>query len=248
MDPLLAALSLVAGFAAGVVSGLFGVGGGIVMVPVLHYALGLPFALSTQVSLLVIAVNTPLGLLRQHRGHGTVRWQHGALLALGGVAGVLLAAALRPYLSIATLKIFFALAALFAAYRMVRPVAVRPHEASALWLVPAGVVAGAAAHWLGIGGGLLMVPALVFLGTSIHQAVATSLVAVWTNAAFSTLLDLPGLVHHLLDALPLVLGAVFGIVLGVHLANRSPAPGLKRGFAVFLGLMALYVLIDAVGP
>lgn len=232
-----------AGVLAGLAAGLFGVGGGVVMVPVLHYGLGVDFVLATQISLLVIAVNTPVGLWRQQR-HGNVRWDRGAILALGGVVGVAVAKALRLFIPVLAFKGLFALVALYAAIRIFRPAKVEPHEASRWWLLPAGVLGGAAAHWLGIGGGLLMVPILVLLGTRIHYAVATSLVAVFSNAFVSTLFDLPRLVHHLDVAVPLAVGAVVGIQSGVKMANKTTAGRLQRGFAVFLLAMALYVLGD----
>ncbi len=249
VDPALqAALGLLTGLVAGLAAGLFGVGGGIVLVPVLHYGLRLPFVLSTQISLLVIALNTPFGLLRQHRRHGTVRWREGLLLTAGGAVGVAAAIALRPFVPVTALKVLFALVGVFAAYRLLRPLEVRRHGSSRWVLALAGVAGGMAAHWLGIGGGLIMVPALVFLGLGIHEAVATSLVAVFTNAAVSTLWDLPVLVHHLADALPLVAGALAGVGLGVHYANRTAALRLRRLFAIFLLTMALYVLVDTIAP
>lgn len=243
---LTAGIALLAGLVAGITAGLFGIGGGVVMVPVLHYGLGLAFPLATAVSLFVIAFNTPFGLWRQHR-HGNVLWVQGGLLALGGAAGVGLAILARPWLPVVALKALFALVMAFAALRMVRRTLPSAHKASRWWLVPAGVVAGFAANLLGIGGGLLMVPVLVFLGVGIHQAVATSLVAVFTNALVSTVGALPVLVHHLALAVPLAVGAVVGIRLGVHLANRLHAVRLRQVFALFLALMAAYVLWDALG-
>lgn len=242
-DPLTLIISLIAGLLAGLAAGLFGVGGGVVMVPVLHYMLGIPFVLSTQLSLFVITVNTPFGLWRQHQ-HQNVRWRMGGLLVAGGAVGVAGAIWLRPLIPIAGLKVVFASVGLFAAYRLVRPMRLKRHGTSRLPLLLAGVVGGAAAHWLGIGGGLIMVPALAFLGVGIHQAVATSLLAVFSNAAVSTLWDLPVLIHELARAVPLAIGAVGGIRLGVHMANRTKPRPLRRGFAVFLALMALYVLYD----
>jgi uncharacterized protein len=239
-------LVLLTGLLAGLLSGLFGIGGGILMVPVLHYILRLEFPLATSISLLVIALNTPYGLLRQHR-HSNVLWREGSLLVAGGAAGVIVAMLLRPHIPIPVFKGLFAVVAGLAAYRLVRPLHPPVKRIHPLWLPVAGFAGGLAAHWLGIGGGLVMVPVLLFLGTAIHLAVATSLLPVFTNAAVSTLFDLPLISHHLALAIPLAVGAVVGIRGGVGLANRLPALRLQRAFAAVLTLLAVYMLIDALG-
>ncbi|MBW3581595.1 MAG: sulfite exporter TauE/SafE family protein [Euryarchaeota archaeon] len=243
-------LSLLAGGVAGVVAGLFGVGGGIIMVPILHYGLGLPFHLATMVSLGVITVNTPFGLHKQHERRN-VRWKRGVFLGLGGAIGVLLGVWVWARVPDATLvpilKSVFALLLLYAAWRMTgHEPTMHDIENDAL-LIPAGIVAGLAANLLGIGGGLLMVPVLVFTGTVIHHAVATSLVAVFTNAALSTAIGFPVLVHHLLFALPIAIGAIFGIRGGVRLANALKAERLRRVFALGLVLIGIGIVVDAVG-
>jgi uncharacterized protein len=237
-------VALATGVLAGTTAGLFGVGGGIIIVPILHYVLGLEFPLATAISLLVIAVNTPFGIVRQHH-HRNVLWGQGLLLILGGAVGVLIAMALRPFIPIPFFKVLFALIAGAAGFRLIRPLKPPKKRVSPAWLPLVGVAAGMIAHWLGIGGGLLIVPTMLFLGTAIHQAVATSLVPVFTNAAVSTAFDIPLLIHHLGLAIPLVIGAIVGIRGGVHLANRLSPIRLQRAFAVVLGLLAVYMLYDA---
>ena len=101
-------LLLIAGLAAGFVSGLLGVGGGIVMVPVMHYLLGVPFAEATVLSLFVIMVQSPIGLWR-HQRKGAVNWAIGAWLTIGGISGIILGRWLQPMVETMWLKVLFGL-------------------------------------------------------------------------------------------------------------------------------------------
>jgi uncharacterized protein len=81
------ALAIVLGVAAGILSGLFGVGGGILFVPTLTLGLGLTQIHGEATSLLAIVPTVAVGTWRQHR-YGNVRWRPSLVLGLAGVAGV----------------------------------------------------------------------------------------------------------------------------------------------------------------
>jgi uncharacterized membrane protein YfcA len=81
-------LAVVVGFAAGILAGLFGVGGGILFVPVLTLALGLEQHHAQATSLLAILPTVAVGTWRQQR-YGNVRWRASVILGVAGVAGVL---------------------------------------------------------------------------------------------------------------------------------------------------------------
>jgi uncharacterized protein len=81
------ALAIVLGLAAGVLAGLFGVGGGILFVPTLTFTLGLEQLHAQATSLLAILPTVAVGAWRQQR-YGNVRWRAGVLLGLSGIAGV----------------------------------------------------------------------------------------------------------------------------------------------------------------
>lgn len=177
---LLIALLLV-GTVAGLAAGLFGVGGGIVTVPSLLFLTGATFREAVAASLLVIAATSPVGLYTHHRA-GKVRWRMGLVFGLGGLGGIGLATLADPYLPDLVLEVAFALFLLWAAKRLVfgaRATLLEPPGPLLLGLT--GVGAGVVAKLLGIGGGILVVPALVLFGLDIHVAVATSLVSVFTN-------------------------------------------------------------------
>lgn len=244
MIGLLLALAA-AGLAAGFVSGLMGVGGGIIMTPVLHYLAGYTWPEAVALSLFVIAVQAPVGLWRHH-GKGVVKMRMALPLVAGGIGGVALGIWLEPRVGVPALKIFFALLMAFAAYRLVkdgipRREGWRPHTAI---LIIIGFAAGVVSRLLGVGGGILTVPVLALMGVSPHVAVGSSLVPVWTNAVAASAVnlaqDLPWQ-----QAIPLAIGALAGAPIGVWAAHALDARRLRRVVAGGLVLVALLVAFDA---
>ncbi len=100
-------LALVLGFAAGVLSGMFGVGGGILFVPTLALVLGLTQLGAQATSLAAMIPVVALGAWRQHR-YGNVRWRMGAIVGLASALGVVGGAALAESLADETLRRLFA--------------------------------------------------------------------------------------------------------------------------------------------
>lgn len=232
------------GVLVGVLSALFGIGGGILMVPVLHYIGGLPFATATALSLAAIAVQSPTGVW-QHARRGAVDWRLAWPLVAGGAGGVALGILLQPHTPVPWLKVLLALLMGLAAWRLVArapapsqdPVRAGPGIAFALAL---GLLAGVVSKLLGIGGGLLTVPVLAMAGVPVHVAVGSSLVPVFSNAAFATAAALAGGLDWW-PAVPLAVGALCGVPLGARAAHALDARGLSRVFAGGLVLAALYV-------
>jgi uncharacterized protein len=101
-------LAAVVGLVAGVLSGLFGVGGGILYVPVLTFALGLSQLQAEATSLLAIIPTALVGVWRQ-RAYGNVRWKAGLILGLAAVAGVQAGVQLAEALPGSTLRRLFGL-------------------------------------------------------------------------------------------------------------------------------------------
>jgi hypothetical protein len=269
---------VVTGLAAGFISGLMGVGGGIVMTPVLHYAIGLAWPDAVALSLLVIAVQSPVGVWRHHR-RGAVRLRLAWPIVAGGVVGVAVGVWLEPRIGVPWLKIAFAALMLGAGYRLVagdddrrrarrgtsaattandgqaattpsaRPPA--PDSAGpgaapgAVPLAALGVAAGVVSRLLGVGGGIVTVPMLALTGIAAHVAVGTSLVAVWTNAALASSVNLAqGLAWQ--AGIPLAVAAIAGAPLGVRAAHALPERALRTVVSGGLAAVAFIVLLDAV--
>lgn len=239
-DPATFAGLAALGAGAGFLSALFGIGGGVLIVPVLVYGAGVELAVATSTALMSMLVHPVLGVY-QHNRRGAVDWRIGSLMAAGGALGVAIGLLLLTWLTDAVLKLLFALLLLAAAWRLVVRLPVGPPTQAGTWFLNAlGLVAGVASRLFGIGGGLVTVPVLALAGTSMHVAVGSSLVPVFTNAVLASAMSL----HAGIDwrpAVPITIGAVAAATFGTRVAHRlDPAP-LRRLFAVALGLAAIYI-------
>ncbi|MFO1428034.1 MAG: TSUP family transporter [Steroidobacteraceae bacterium] len=206
LAPVLLA-TLATGLVAGVIAGLLGVGGGIVIVPVLEYALGfagVPTAWRMHVAVatsLATIIPTSISSTRAHHARGAVDWSLARAWAPGMLAGTLAGSLLAARLASAVLTAVFAVVALLAALKMFLPPerlqwAARPARGLAGSSIAAAI--GAVSAMMGIGGGTVSVPVMSMSGESIHRAVATA-------AFFGLVISLPGTIVYLLarPAVPL---------------------------------------------
>jgi uncharacterized membrane protein YfcA len=228
---------------AGVLAGVLGIGGGVIVVPVL----GMLFArlgflpdvvqhLAVGTSLACI-VFTSLSSMRAHHGHGGVNWPTVRQLSLVIVAGTLSGAWLAARMSTLTLRWVFVVFLFFGI------------------AVAAGLI-GCLSSMVGIGGGSMLVPLLLWNGAPMRTAIGTS-------AALGFLIALSGTVGSVVNGvsmatlpdyslgfvyLPALAGiAVFSMMtapMGAWLAQRLPVPLLRRSFAVLLIVMAVKLLAD----
>lgn len=245
VEPLTALFLALVGVGVGFISTLYGVGGGILIVPTLFYAFAVPFKEATMVSLAAITVPTPFGV-HQHLRRSAVSWRLATQLAVGGAVGVAAGTWLQPRLEVTTLRYLMAGAMAVAAWRLVQPeIAPREaHTASPVLVVGLGVVAGVTSKLLGIGGGLVTVPALALAGIPMHLAVGSSLVPVFTNAAIGTATAVATKSFDWTLAIPLALGALCGVPLGAKVAHGLKALTLRRVFAGGMVAAAVYVALS----
>ncbi|ROR34527.1 sulfite exporter TauE/SafE family protein [Inmirania thermothiophila] len=254
---------LAAGALAGVLAGLLGVGGGIVIVPallVLLEAQGVAPELSMHMAVgtsLATILLTSLSSVRAHHRRGALRRELVAAMAPAIAAGALAGAGLADALAGAVLRrIFGAFLLLVAAQLALELVpAGRRQVPGRGVLAAAGGVIGAVSALLGIGGGSLTVPFLVWRNVPVHEAVATSAACGLPIAAAGAAgfvwggwgeTGLPpwslGYVH--LPALAgIALASVPAAPVGAALAHRWPAARLRRIFAAFLVVVGLRMLL-----
>lgn len=255
MDAQFVASALVAGGAIGLVLGLVGGGGSIIAVPLLVYAVGVgsPHA-AIGTAAVAVALNALAGLAGHARA-GTVKWPCALTFSLAGVAGASLGAALGKAMDGQRLLALFGAMMVVVGLAMLRPrrspenpdVRLSRTTAGSLLprLIPAGLGVGLLAGFFGIGGGFLIVPALIMAtGMPLRIAVGTSLVAVsalglTTAASYA----LSGYVEWGLVGL-LVAGGVVGALAGIGLGRAliGAKRAMEVGFAVLVMAIGAYVV------
>ncbi len=189
-----AAIALV-GVLAGFLAGLFGVGGGILIVPGLVLAAGMDQRRAHGTSLAAV-LPISIASMITYAAHGHVDWAVAAWLAVGGVAGAVIGTRLLTVLPQRTLGLLFATVLLVSAVRLFVEVdaggraTLSPLGAVALLAI--GLLTGILAGLLGVGGGIVMVPAMIILfgippvvakGTSAAVIVPTAVMGTWRNRA-----------------------------------------------------------------
>jgi hypothetical protein len=226
--------------------GMLGGGGSILTVPVLVYAMGFAAKPAIALSLPVVGITSLVGAVLHWR-LGNVRLRTAAPFGLLAMVGAFVGAKLAVFLSGATQLVLLSVVMLVAAALMMRPK--RSDDASSsrppspFLIVPVALGVGLLTGLVGIGGGFLVVPALVLLaGVPMRQAVGTSLVVIAMNSASGFL----GYLGHVAIDWAFLAGftsiAVAGMLIGTALSRRVPQTALRRAFAVFLIATGSFVL------
>jgi len=242
-------LDLLLGFAIGLALGLLGGGGSILTVPALVYLVGQTPQAAVTTSLAIVGVNSLLGAFF-HDLRGACNW--GVAVIFGGVGMLVayLAAGLSKLFSSAALLVAFAGLMLLVGMVMLLQKEHRETDEQCVkpnWLavLMGGAGVGLLTGILGVGGGFLIVPALVLLvGLPVAQAVGASLLVIAANsfAGLAGHLDTPGFDPIL--TLTFVAAGLSGTFVGTRLGQRLPARRLRQAFAVFVVAVAVFLLVD----
>lgn len=245
------------GLVIGVLLGLLGAGGSILAVPALVYGAGQPLSSAVPTSLLVVGVSAVAAVVPRIRAR-QVQWRIAAVVGGSGVPAAFAGTAVNRALDPQVVMLGFAVVMVVAAIRMLRE---QPEVGGDCALpgggvnwrgcLPKAVGAGLAVGFLtglfGVGGGFLIVPALVLLlGLAMPVAVGTSLLVVGVNSA-------AGFTAHAgTEDIDFGLAAVFtgaavaGSLLAARFATRLPAHRLRHWFAWLVLAVAAFVAVRAV--
>jgi hypothetical protein len=238
-----AILTVLVGLSAGVLSGLFGVGGGIVMTPGLTAFAGVAPIVAVATPLPVILPTAAVGAFTYHRA-GEVDLRAAAWISLTGsmasAGGALLTEVVDARLLLVVTAVLLAWQSIQILRGTFRPVTGEEMPIPAWTLALVGIGAGLLAGLLGIGGGLVIVPVLAgLLGVPLKRALGTSLVSV-------VVLVIPGtIVHALLGnidwaaALLLVIGSLPGARIGAKVALGTKERTLRMMVGSFMALVAV---------
>jgi len=250
---------LVTGGIVGFLAGLLGIGGGLIIVPILtmvfaHYLVGVEdivhLAIGTSLATILV---TSFASVRAHHKHGAVNWDIVKILTVGVFTGGFLGGWSSQFFDSATLGKIFAIFELSIALYMLANIKPSPHRElpGPVGNTVAGFMIGALASLVGIGGGTLVTPYLIWNNIKPHNAIAIAAACSLPVAAAGTFgFLLAGM--HAQDLPPgawgyIYLPAFFGIVvmsyftapLGAKLAHKLPANQLKRLLGLLLIILAI---------
>ncbi len=254
---------LVLGAVAGFLAGLFGVGGGLVLVPVLlmlfdaqHFSAEFTMHLALGTSMATI-VFTSLASMRKHHQHGAVHWQVVRRITPGILLGTALGALLASSIPTRGLGIFFTLFVYFAAAQIL--IDKRPHASRQLpgmaGMTLTGTLTGGISSMVSIGGGTIVVPFLLWCNVPLRHAIGTASAIGFPIAVGGTLgyiavgshietLPEPHLGYVYLPALLWVaLASVLTAPLGAKAAHRMKVELLRKLFAILLLVLATKLLL-----
>jgi uncharacterized protein len=252
------------GAVAGILAGLLGIGGGLVIVPMLVYVFGLlsiPHELSMHLALATSMASimfTSISSFMAHHRRGAVHWLVVRRIAAGILTGTFLGSCIASTLSTGFLKIFFVVFLYFVATQLLlnkKPKGSRELP-GLVGMFGVGNVIGSVSSFVGIGGGTLSVPFMLWCNIRVHNAIGTSAaiglpIAIAGTAGYIyggwNVPDLPqyslGFVY-----LPALFGIAAASVLtapfGVRLAHSLPVDKLKRVFAILLLVVATKMLVS----
>ncbi len=259
-------INLLIGLIAGVMAGMFGIGGGVVIVPALILLSG--FSIVTANGTSLAALLLPVGILAviSYYKAGLIDIKVSGLVAFGLIIGVIIGSHIALNIPLTSLKFIYGLFLLYVSWNFMKPVElwrkyirkeeIKPEEKKEishtdykLYFFPlVGVVAGVLSGLFGIGGGLVIVPVLIaFLGMDTKRAVGTSL------GALLLPVTLPGVLIYynagqlnVSYAVMVASGLVLGALIGAKITISLPSLTVKRIYSLFLLFMGLNFIITAI--
>jgi uncharacterized protein len=262
-------LSLVFGAIVGLSLGLTGGGGAIFAVPLLVYGLSIDPRVAVGISLAAVGITSLIGFFGRWKAR-QVELGAGAMFAVAGMIGAPIGSWLSSLIPERVLLSLFALLMLIVSVRLWRKAgptsaevacaadgAVGPtcrrdatgklqlNSPCAILLTVVGVLTGVLSGLFGVGGGFVIVPALVlFSGMAIHRAVGTSLMVI-------ALVSAAGVASHLMagrkipfdTTLYFVVGGVLGMFVGIGASRYLSGPALQKVFAVAIVAVAVFIIL-----
>ncbi len=236
------------GAALGFVGGLFGIGGGIIVIPLLVLGFGLDQAVAQGTALVMMVPNLLIAWWRYNQRH-PVALKTALQIGVLACTTTWLVAHLATRLPSDLMRMVFALFLLLVALRMLRPTpassaATRTKPRDLRYMPLVGVLGGSSMGLLGVGGGLVATPVLTgWFGQrqTVAQSLSLALVAPSSIIALMTYSS-----AHRVDwalGLPLAAGGLFTVSVGVALAHRLPERRMRVAFAYMVLCTALWMLV-----
>jgi len=258
-------INLIIGVIAGILAGMFGIGGGVVIVPALILLSGFTIVEANGTSLAALVL--PVGILAviSYYKAGLINIKISSFVAVGLIIGVILGSYIALSIPTSTLKFFYGIFLLYVSWNFMKPVELwqqyvkkekiaskeeiekSDKDYSFYFFVIVGLFAGVLSGMFGIGGGLVIVPVLMaFLKFDTKKAVGTSL------GALLLPVTLPGVFMYfnagelnIPYAATVAAGLVLGAFIGAKITISLPSISVKRIYSIFLLIMGLNFIYTA---
>ena len=253
------------GFLIGISLGALGGGGSILAVPALVYAAGQTPKHATTTSLVLVVLTAMIGIVPHWRAR-RVRFVAGTIFGLAGIGGSLLGSHWNKAADPNVLLLAFSGLMMIAAYGMWRRVSntpkviaplsvgaaavpvvapsIRIEPMTVLKVVVAGTIVGLLTGFFGVGGGFVIVPALVLaLGFTMPEAIGTSLLVITINSAVALTTRLHAGSIEWGTVIPFTIASLLGVIVGSRLASKHDSGSLQRWFVGLLVVVAIYTAV-----
>lgn len=264
-DPIYFVLLGVAGVFSGLLAGLLGIGGGLMLVPVLTFFLAL--SATPEMHIVHASIGTSMGVIvftslssaYAHLKTGTVQKHVVVGMVPGLLLGALLGSKFASLLPTKELAFVFGCFVLFSAYQLFRNKKPKPSRAlpGKVGLVSVGTITGVLSSMVGAGGGFVSVPFMIWCNVQVRKAVATSAVMGFPLAVFSCigyaingikLENMPeGFIGYIYWPAIVAIGSmsVLFAPIGAKLAHSLPVNKVKKTFAILLVIIAFTMVYKA---
>ncbi|NQZ16220.1 MULTISPECIES: sulfite exporter TauE/SafE family protein [unclassified Idiomarina] len=247
-------LAILGAVIIGLSLGLFGSGGSILTVPVLMYLVGMPAGESIASSLLIVAGISLFGSISYIR-RKNVSWRHFWVFGIPGMIGTYGGAWIGTLVDSRWQLLVFSLLMIVAALLMWRSKPKPPGHVTEMNYAKVtleGLVVGVITGFVGVGGGFLIVPALVLLaGLSMPVAIGTSLLIIVIKSIagffkYYAVMSANDVEFNWFIISIMIAGGILGSIFGSKIGRSLPKEKLQKGFAVFLVLMGIFVITKSV--
>ncbi len=260
-------INILIGLVAGVLAGMFGIGGGVVIVPALILMAGFSIVEANGTSLAALLL--PVGILAviSYYRAGLINLKISGLVATGLLLGVIGGSLIALNIPTNSLKFIYGLFLLYVSWNFIKPIELwqryirkedvetevkeeKSHNDYNMLFFPlVGLIAGVLSGLFGIGGGLVIVPVLIhFLRMDTKRAVGTSLGALLLPVTFPGVWIYYNAGHlNITYAAIVAAGLVFGALVGAKITISLPSLTVKRIYSIFILFMGIKFLIDALG-
>jgi hypothetical protein len=243
-------IAMILAILVGMSLGALGSGGSIITIPLLVYVAGVPAENAVGMSLVIVGATSLVGACLHFR-NGNVALKPSLLFAVTGMVGSYIGSYGTPLVSRRTLMLLFAIIMLIVGMRMWRggAASIKSGTFSPVRCLSIGFVVGILTGFLGIGGGFLIVPALVlFAGLDSKMAAGTSLAVITLNSATGIIGQLQHAVFNWALLAGFLIFALGGMLVGATVANQLAEYRLRRLFACTVLVLAVAVGVSNLFP